>query len=218
MALIDYVEAKMVEAGHAPDYGILRLTDDGLGNITVAYPSDYTPQQVTAANAFVAALDKSPATVAAWDLAQAKTLTISLFLNDKSPMALTFRAFAEVVRTRVNEVSGNVCPKRGPEVQFVWDPASMANATGVTSPVQAYPGAQVGDLVEVSPPVNPAGVIVAGFVPAANQVQVRLQNGTGATVNPPSGTWAVRVRAPGTMAPASTQDLLNAVTNAIQVG
>lgn len=216
--LIRYIDAKLVEGGIVPEEGLVRLSVDSLGGVTATWPASFTPQQIAAADAFLLALDKSPAAIAAWKVGVDRQAAFDLFMNDLSPTARVLRSLGTVILNKTNAISGNVCPKRGPEVQFVWDPASMANGAGVTSPVQAYPNAQIGDLVEVSPPVNPAGVIVMGFVPAANQVQVRLQNGTGGAVNPPSGTWAVRVRAPGTMPPDDVQDLIDAVIAGINTG
>lgn len=75
-----------------------------------------------------------------------------------------------------------------------WDPASMANAAGVTSPAVTVTGAAFGDIVAVAAPYDLQGILATAYVSAADTVRVRLHNSTGGAVNLASGTWKVVVR------------------------
>lgn len=74
----------------------------------------------------------------------------------------------------------------------VYDPASIADATGVTTTV-AITGAAIGDHVLVSFSLNLQGIILTGYVSAADTVSVRFQNETGAAIDLASGTIDVVV-------------------------
>lgn len=192
--------------------GYERLLDSG-DTVILEFTDELSPVNVAILDAAVAAHVPDPA----WALQRLRQETIETFLNDQSAVARVLRALAITVMQKTNAISGNVCPVVG-QVQAVWDPVSIANGAGLTSPVLAVPGAALGDLVEVSIPVSAAGLIVQGFVSAANSVQVRLHNGTGGAVNLPSGTWGVRVRRPITMEPDDANDLLQAVVANINAG
>jgi len=77
---------------------------------------------------------------------------------------------------------------------FTWDPTSLANGAGETSQAVNVQGAVFGDFVRPVPPYSTQGLKCWGWVDAANVVRVRLENGTGSTVDLASGTWGVRVR------------------------
>ncbi len=76
---------------------------------------------------------------------------------------------------------------------FTWDPASMSTGSGETSSAVTVTGAAFGDFVQVAAPYDLQGIVCSGYVSAANTVRVRLQNGTGSTIDLASGTWKVRV-------------------------
>lgn len=182
----------------------------------LSYAVGTAPEVIVAGDAFFSTMDYSPGVVAAWEAQQRKDSAIAAFLNSTDRTDIIVRGLAVTLLNLSNTISGNVCPIVG-AATGVWNPANMANGIGVTSPALAVVGAAIGDLVEVQPPFSPAGIIVMGFVSAADQVQVRLQNGTGAAVDPPSGTWGVRVRRVTTMPQYTTADLVAAVTANINV-
>jgi len=76
---------------------------------------------------------------------------------------------------------------------IVWDPASIADSTGITSPSINVAGAKFGDMVSVAAPYNAANLIITGFVSGDDTVVIRLQNETGGTVDLGSGTWVVHL-------------------------
>lgn len=75
---------------------------------------------------------------------------------------------------------------------FSWDPGSLDDGAGETKSV-TVPGAAFGDFVMVAAPYDLQDMTCAGYVQAANTVEIRLQNQSGATVNLGSGPWNVRV-------------------------
>lgn len=79
-----------------------------------------------------------------------------------------------------------------------WAPASLADGAGETSPGITMTGAQVGDAVLVYPPFELEDTLVTGYVSAANVVEIRLQNESGAVRNFASGLWQVGVIPKGT--------------------
>lgn len=76
----------------------------------------------------------------------------------------------------------------------VYDPANLADGAGVTTTVTVT-GAALGDHVDVSFSLDLQGVMLTGWVSAANTVSVRFQNETGAPVDLASGTIKARTRA-----------------------
>jgi parallel beta-helix repeat protein len=76
----------------------------------------------------------------------------------------------------------------------VYDPPSLIDGSGVTTTVTVT-GVSLGDLVEcVSFSLDLQGIIVTGYVSAANTVSVRFQNESGGTLDLGSGTILVRGR------------------------
>lgn len=73
------------------------------------------------------------------------------------------------------------------------DPASLATVTGAVTAGITVTGAAVGDRVEVFPPYDTQGVMVQGFVSAANTVKLSFFNPTGATIDLASGSWTIQV-------------------------
>lgn len=79
---------------------------------------------------------------------------------------------------------------------FTWDPPNVGAATSVdttltTTTVEGLKGLRAGQPVFVSPPstIN-AGIGALAWVPADDQLTIRLLNVTAGPINPASGTWA----------------------------
>lgn len=103
-------------------------------------------------------------------------------------------------------------------IQVVWNPASMVNGSGVTSPAVTITGAAFGDVVEVAAPYSLQGIMVYGYVDAPDTVRVRLHNGTGSTIDLASGNWRVLVRRPEVLPLLTVDDAKQAVINRINAG
>ena len=73
-----------------------------------------------------------------------------------------------------------------------WDPPSIA-AGGITSTSLTVTGAALGDFVSLSLATNLSGLVLSGYVSAANTVFVHLANPTGSTVNVGSSTLRIRI-------------------------
>lgn len=124
------------------------------------------------------------------------------------------RAFVLITLDEINLLRGVIIGTGS----LVFDPANMANATGVTSANITVTGAAFGDFVDVAAPYTLAGIIATGYVSAANTVVIRLHNGTGGAVNLGSGTWTVVVRRQPAMPQRTKAQLINAMTNRINAG
>ena len=74
----------------------------------------------------------------------------------------------------------------------VYDPPSLATNTQATTPVTAT-GAALGDFVLVSFSLDLQGIVIKGYVSAANTVTVVFLNNTAGTLDLASGTLFVRV-------------------------
>lgn len=74
----------------------------------------------------------------------------------------------------------------------VYDPGNLVDGTGVTTTVTVT-GAALGDFVVVSFSVDLAGILLTGYVSAADTVSVRFQNETTGAIDLASGTIAARV-------------------------
>lgn len=77
---------------------------------------------------------------------------------------------------------------------LTWNPASLVDGAGETSPSITVLGAALGDAVEVYPPYSLQGFVYSGYVSAADTVVIRVQNESGSTVDLASGSWRVRVK------------------------
>lgn len=74
------------------------------------------------------------------------------------------------------------------------DVASLADGAGATMGPYTVTGANIGDFVDVSMSIDTQGILLYGWVNAANQVSVRFQNETGGTIDLASATLYLRVR------------------------
>lgn len=75
-----------------------------------------------------------------------------------------------------------------------FDPGSLVDGAGTTSANITVTGAVFGDMAEVAAPYSLLGVTVTAYVSQADVVVIRVQNESGLTFAPGSGTWKVRVR------------------------
>lgn len=121
--------------------------------------------------------------------AEAKANAKALYAGTKEPSRIDRAIVAEAV-DELNILRRTVVGV----ATIAWDPANMANGTGVTSPAITVIGAAFGDAVDVAAPYSLNGIIACAYVSAANTVVIRLHNGTGGAVNLGNGTWRVGVR------------------------
>ncbi|HYI47507.1 MAG TPA: hypothetical protein VEX35_03490 [Allosphingosinicella sp.] len=75
-----------------------------------------------------------------------------------------------------------------------FDPNNLADGAGQTSGAITVTGAAFGDDVAVAPPYDLQGIVCTGYVSAADNVKIRLQNETGGAIDLASGTWKVVVQ------------------------
>lgn len=75
------------------------------------------------------------------------------------------------------------------------DPPSLVDGAGTTVAV-AVTGAALGDFVLVAAPYDLVDLTVTPYVQAANNVEIRIQNESGATADLASGTWNILVLRP----------------------
>lgn len=74
-----------------------------------------------------------------------------------------------------------------------YDPGNLVDGAGETSPTITVTGAALNDAVVVYPPYALQALTVTGYVSAADTVRIRVQNGSGSTIDLASGTWQVAV-------------------------
>lgn len=80
-------------------------------------------------------------------------------------------------------------------VTFTWDPASIANGAGLTSPNAPATGAAFGDEVTVIAPYSLQGLTLTGYVVSAGNIVARLENQTGGAIDLASNAnWKAVVR------------------------
>lgn len=83
------------------------------------------------------------------------------------------------------------------EVRATMNIGDLADGAGETNTI-AVPGVALGDMVlGISFGVTLAGFTVTGYVSAANEVSVRVQNESGTQTNPAETTIKVLVARPG---------------------
>ncbi|MDO9714454.1 DUF2793 domain-containing protein [Paracraurococcus lichenis] len=78
------------------------------------------------------------------------------------------------------------------EATATYNPPSIAAGSGLTATI-AVTGAALGDYARASFSLDLQGIVLTAWVPAANTVSVRFQNGTAAAVDLGSGTIRMRV-------------------------
>lgn len=72
------------------------------------------------------------------------------------------------------------------------NPSDDLDAVGTTYPVTVT-GAALGDFVMVAAPYDLTDITVTAYVQAANTVEIRIQNESGATSLLGSGLWKIKV-------------------------
>lgn len=187
---------------HSPDFPTANWFHNPDISAVAAVPTKYwvLGQTVTEMDAGQkAAADTAEANAAK---TAAKTAADSAIDGNKG---YDLRALAKLIVDELNVLRDDVIGV----ATFTFDPPSMANAAGATSSNVTVTGAAFGDMVDVAAPYTLQGIIATAYVTAADTVNVRLHNGTGAAVNLASGTWRVVVRrnaatAPRTLAQAKT--------------
>lgn len=81
-------------------------------------------------------------------------------------------------------------------VEVTFDPPLLATVSGALSSGITVNGASLGSRVELFPPYDLQGVMIQGFVSAANTVKISMFNPTGASIDLASGTWKIIVVKP----------------------
>ena len=162
--------------------------------------------------------DKAQSVTIAGCLIQGQSVTVDGILVDGSERAVIvgnwlgnhvnnhIRTTANATRTTIgpNQTSGTGtyltdasgstwAQHHGPVKTVTIDPASIpANSTA--NQFVSLPTAAVGDAVAIGPPAGlETGLVVTGYVSAADIVQIRIANVTAAAINPASGSWRVAV-------------------------
>lgn len=191
------------------------VTNIRIGTLGVAGSVEVFPaSEQAAAQPIIDAFDWSQAAQDSFDNTQARSAANSAIDNNKDALHKLLRAVAAVMVDELNILRDDVI---GVASQ-TWDPASMANATGLTSPNFTVTGAAFGDLVDPVAPYTLAGVTATAYVSAANTAVIRLHNGTGAAVNLASGTWSVIVRRHAVLPPRTLAQAKTAIKNQIDAG
>lgn len=138
--------------------------------------------------------------------------------SSPEPDGIRLRALILVLLDEINTLRANTLNVIGIGTIAPWDPASMANGAGVTSPNITVNGAALGDIAEPSAPYTLQGVTATAYVSAANTVNIRLENQTGSAVNLASGNWSVVVRRPAVLGARTLAQARTAYTNKINAG
>ena len=177
-------------AAVCPIIGVSVPTSGTSVGVRIDYdPSATVPQQVSA-QSVLATFDWSQPTHTAWITSKLRDAATTAVNSGTAAPDKLIRALLDIIRDEINLLRGLVIG----EASAVFDPANMANGSGVTSPSITVTGAVFGDYVEVAAPYSLQGILCTGYVSAADTVQLRLHNATGGAINLASGTWKACVR------------------------
>lgn len=211
MTTLDRLDATL----RAVNPNIAGVYGDGPANAGVTWAVGYTPSagEITAITSALAAFNWAGSAQTTWENLQARAAAIVALANPESTYKLLRAAFG-ATRDEVNILRAIVVGVGS----AVWDPASIANGAGLTSPAITVTGAAFGDLVHPAAPYTLAGLTATAYVSAANTIVLRLENQTGAAVNLASGTWTAVVLRLGVMAPRTLAQLNTAITNRVNDG
>lgn len=170
--------------------------------------------QQAAAQATINAFDWGDPAQASFENVQYRNRAADDIDNSRAPDSKRDRAVADTIIDELNVLRGIVIGTNS----LTFNPASMANGTGLTSSTITVTGAAFGDFVDVAAPYNLQGIIATAYVTAANTVAIRLHNGTGAAVDLASGVWNVIVRRQGVLAPRTLAQAKAVIKNKINSG
>ena len=187
---------------------------DGISSgppIRIDFRPEATTQQRDAAETVVAGWDFGAAAEQARQDEDNREFARQLIEFLTTPEGRAFRADVVLTVKQLNLLRKQVIGR----VVATWDPASLANNAGASSPPVTVPGALFGDIVEVGASQGLVGWFVQGWVTAANTVVVRIHNLTGGTVNLPSIQWTVVVRRPEVLAPLEKAPVIQAFKDEI---
>ena len=74
----------------------------------------------------------------------------------------------------------------------VWNPGSLVDGAGETSPNIALAGAKLGDFIVAAAPYDLQGITMTAYMQANDVAKIRLQNETTGTIDLANDTWFVR--------------------------
>jgi hypothetical protein len=205
------IAVRLVDAIRGAGVAIVDVTVGTIGNPATVFVIPSSLQ--AAAQATINAFDWSDSAHAAWETLQARSLAIALLTNPADAYKLLRAAF-DVARDEINILRAIVVGVGS----AVWDPASIANGAGLTSPNVTVTGAAFGDVVLPAAPYTLQGLTSTGYVSAANTVNIRLENQTGAAINLASGTWTGVVLRYTSMPPRTLAQFKAAIQNRINDG
>ena len=198
------------------DAGIpLERIDGAVGAPVLVFQPSATDPQKAQAQAIADAFDWSQSAHEAWFYGKLKTAYAPQALELKDQLGLLLRAEAAVIIDEVNALRQQIVGVS----TFLWDPPNIANGSGATSPNVTVSGAVFGDVVDVANPYTLSGLTATAYVSAANTVNVRLHNGTGAAVNlASSAAWKVVVRRHTVLPDRTLAQAKSAIKNKITSG
>lgn len=199
----------------------LHRVEGVIGSPILIFQDSATQQQRTQAQTIADSFDWSETADAVWRAAKnnlEQRAAASFLVSDPQAVAKLYRAVASVLLDELNVLRGLVFDQLIGTTQVTIDPPNIANGSGVTSANITVTGAAFGDFVDVAAPYSLQGLILTGYVSAADTVQVRLHNGTGGAVNLASGTWRVTVRRQTSLADRTLAQAKTAIGNKIDSG
>lgn len=167
-----------------------------------------------AAQPIIDTFDDSDAAQATADNLALRNKAIDDVDNSRLADSKRDRAVIDVAIDEINVLRGIVIGSNN----LSFDPPSIANSSGVTSPNITVNGADFGDFVDVAAPYDLQGIMVTGYIGAANVVRVRLTNLTGAPINLGPGVWTVTVRRQAVLPPRTLAQAKTAIKNKINAG
>lgn len=184
------------------------------GQVGVSWTQAPTAGQQSTASSTIAGYDLSTTGQDVDRKTTLHTLALALLNGTTLDVSTLIRAVADVLVSEENILRRQVIGI----TSVAWNPASMPNNSGLTSPNVTVTGALFGDFVQVSAPYSLQGITATAYVSAADTVQVRLQNTTGGAIDLASGNWQVVVTRPEVMSPRTLALAKTAITNSVSAG
>lgn len=122
----------------------------------------------------------------------ATTVTVSLAADDDTDIGYVAEIQVTAHMTIQGWLSNALDDPDALDIQFSWDPGSLADGAGETKSVTVNRAA-LNDYVIVAAPYDLQDCTVTAYVQASNTVEVRLQNESGGTKDLASGNWWLQV-------------------------